>query len=153
MKLVIFALVILALIALIYAAGNSAQKAAITKIRDGDSIELSDGRVIRIYGIDAPEHDQPGGKEAKDALIPLLGHEVTVEPKDMDRYGRTVAKIFYQGHDIGYMQIQAGNAWHYKQYDSTASYAAAEQEARSIPRGLWKEPASPPGIGGMMRGS
>ena len=32
-----------------------------------------------------------------------------------------------------------GFAWHYKHFDSTTSYAAAETAARKTKRGLWKE--------------
>ena len=32
-----------------------------------------------------------------------------------------------------------GFAWHYKHFDSTTSYAAAETAARKTKRGVWKE--------------
>ncbi|MBQ6328324.1 MAG: thermonuclease family protein [Kiritimatiellae bacterium] len=35
--------------------------------------------------------------------------------------------------------IRAGLAWHYKRFDSTPAYAAAENEARQNRRGLWSD--------------
>ena len=40
--------------------------------------------------------------------------------------------------------IRAGLAWHYKRFDSTPAYAAAESEARQNRRGLWSDPNPTP---------
>jgi endonuclease YncB( thermonuclease family) len=55
------------------------------------------------------------------------------------------------GRDIGLAQIEAGMAWHYKQFKGEQSpadgqsYAAAELEARAARLGLWAdENAQPP---------
>ena len=40
--------------------------------------------------------------------------------------------------------IRAGLAWHYKRFDSTPAYAAAESEARAARRGLWSDPNPTP---------
>lgn len=40
--------------------------------------------------------------------------------------------------------IRAGLAWHYKRFDSTPAYAAAETEARQNHRGLWSDPNPTP---------
>ena len=41
--------------------------------------------------------------------------------------------------------LKAGLAWHYKYYDSTPAYAAAESAARAAKLGLWqdKNPINP----------
>jgi endonuclease YncB( thermonuclease family) len=37
----------------------------VVAVRDGDTITTSDGRTVRLYGIDAPEHEKPYGREAR----------------------------------------------------------------------------------------
>lgn len=42
-------------------AASNAQQVTVTKVIDGDSLELSDGRTIRVLGIDSCEMNTPGG--------------------------------------------------------------------------------------------
>jgi endonuclease YncB( thermonuclease family) len=68
---------------------------------DGDTLELSDGRRIRLWGIDAVEGSQVCqrvgtawrcGDDATAALRRLVdGRELTCDARDRDRYGRIVA--------------------------------------------------------------
>ncbi|MEG6549576.1 hypothetical protein V6C53_04970 [Desulfocurvibacter africanus] len=44
---------------------------------------------VRLYGIDATEHDQPGGNAARDLLTNIaLGKLASVHHIDRDRYKR-----------------------------------------------------------------
>ena len=65
-------------------------------IYDGDSflMQTEGGRVqVRIWGIDAPEYKQPGGREAAKFLIGLIKDKtVSVEKVELDSYGRIVGK-------------------------------------------------------------
>jgi micrococcal nuclease len=125
--------------------GNTRQPIhRIVKIYDGDTIGLSDGTIIRIQGIDAPEKGQPYGREAKEALKPVVGYAVTYRPYDTDRYGRIVARVYVDGIDIGLALLKRGLAWHYGAYDASGGYAAAERDARKKGRGLWAEPSQVP---------
>ncbi len=54
----------------------------VRQVADGDSFRCSDGRRVRLIGIDSPERDQrPFGSEAQHALLRLLprGSGVTLE--------------------------------------------------------------------------
>lgn len=62
-----------------------------------------------------------------------------------DRHQRIVGKVLQNGQDVCLDQIRAGMAWHYKHYEKEqtsedrVSYAAAEDQARSARRRLWKD--------------
>lgn len=121
-------------------------------IHDGDTVTVNAKNgtwfKVRLWGIDAPELDQPGGKEAMLELIQLIGRKtVTVSVKDRDRYGRIVGVITYRNRDINREMIQSGHAWYYEQYASNQKvYADAEQTAKEKKEGLWKSenPPIPP---------
>lgn len=128
----------------------------VVAIADGDTVTVLDAtetqHKVRLAGIDAPEKRQPFGQVSRQYLAEaIFGRVVTVDWSKRDRYGREVGKILIEGRDVNLGQIQAGLAWHYKQYEREQSprdravYAAAEEAARQAQRGLWREPdAIPP---------
>jgi endonuclease YncB( thermonuclease family) len=122
----------------------------VSKVFDGDSIVLSDGREIRYIGIDAPETggNRPaeyGGKEAADLNERLAAEkeirlEFDVEAKD--HYGRTLAYVYVGDTMINRELVAAGvapavsyppNLRHVKEL------SAAMDEARRARRGLWAD--------------
>ena len=113
----------------------------VVAITDGDTLTiLTTDRVqhrVRLAGIDTPEKRQPFGQVAKNHPSSLVnGQTVTVNYYKRDRYGRIVGKVLTNGADADLRQIEAGLAWHYKQYQNEqnaldrARYATAETEAR-----------------------
>ena len=95
---------------------------------------------IRFHGIDAPEKSQAFGQKSKQHLSSLVfGKDVRVKYKSRDKYGRILGTVYIDGLDVNLEMIRAGLAWHYKRYDSTPAYAAAELEARQNRRGLWSD--------------
>lgn len=128
----------------------------VVKVADGDTITVLDDRrqqhVIRLGGIDAPEKSQPYGQKSKAHLShAVFGQTVTVTFDKRDRYGRIVGKVLIRGEDANLRQLQAGWAWHYKQYqreqapEDRGVYDAAERAARESRVGLWQGqgPTSP----------
>lgn len=118
----------------------------VVSVTDGDTYDVrrsEGGKVtIRLYGVDAPESDQPYGRAAtKTARRYVGGKSVRVTVEDIDRYGRAVARISLQGGDLGAMLIRDGMAWHYDRYaPNETEYARLEQQARNANRGLWSRP-------------
>jgi endonuclease YncB( thermonuclease family) len=112
---------------------------------DGDSLEVADER-IRLFGIDAPEHDQtcgrePCGEQAIDALKRKVeGRAVSCTQRDLDRYGRIVAACYLDGVDVGGWMVESGLAVAYTTYST--DYVGAEQKARQREAGLWEDRAS-----------
>ena len=96
---------------------------------------------IRLYGIDAPESRQAFGQKSKQHLSSLVfGKDVRVAYKSRDKYGRILGTVYVDGLDVNLEMLRAGLAWHYKRYDKSPAYAAAESEARAAKRGLWPAP-------------
>ena len=119
-------------------------------VQDGDTIsvlDLSDANHrIRLLGIDAPEKGQAFGNRSGENLSQaIFNRVVTIGWSKHDRYGRIVGKVVLEGQDICLEQVRAGFAWHFKRYEDEQSeedrksYDAAEQEARSAKKGLWKD--------------
>ncbi len=142
----------------------------VVKVADGDTITIMDDsgkkHRIRLGGIDAPEKDQPYGKESTQSLLELTSDKtVVVEYEKLDRYKRIIGKILVDPPgevfcmaldcvkkiDAGLEQIRKGLAWHYKKYQGEQSendrgiYGEAEVDAREKLLGLWKggEPIAP----------
>ena len=88
----------------------------VTRIVDGDTFWMSGQDVrIRIWALDAPETDEPGGDTATAELTRLLSdHELTCRQRDIDRYGRIVGQCFLpDGRDITAAMIESGTATEY----------------------------------------
>lgn len=114
-------------------------------IKDGDTVEIIDKlnktTILRLAEVDCPEKKQPFGTKAKqftsDAIyLKTIKYIVT----DKDRYGRSVAKIFYQNKYLSAEIIKKGMGWHYKKYSTSQELALFEKQARSRKIGLWIDP-------------
>lgn len=115
-------------------------------IYDGDSflMQTEGGRVqVRIWGIDAPEYKQPGGREAAKFLIGLIKDKtVSVEKVELDSYGRIVGKVHCENVYVNLEILKNGHAWWYQHYAPEESeFRRAEENARAQKAGLWREPS------------
>lgn len=123
----------------------------VVKVTDGDTITVlsSDNAQtsVRLYGIDAPESKQAFGTRSKQYLSSLVfGETVSVVDLGKDFYGRTIGKVYLGDRYINLMIVEAGLAWHYKQYSAKdAEFTNAENKARKDAIGLWsgKNPVPP----------
>ena len=123
----------------------------VVKVVDGDTIHVLDAdrerHKIRLSGIDAPESDQPYGKQAQENLWEILGNEeVTVEWDKRDRHERILGKVMYRGIDANLEMVEDGYAWWYRKYadeqsaDDQRAYEEAEDSAKAAGVGLWADP-------------
>lgn len=116
----------------------------VVKVIDGDTIDVQRSRSverIRLYGIDAPEKDQPFGTGATGYLARLIGGEqVTIDEVTKDRYGRMVAMVGLDRSNVNQLLVQDGYAWVYSRYCRKAicqQWVNLEKDARLEKRGLW----------------
>jgi hypothetical protein len=113
-------------------------------VTDGDTITvLVERRAIkvRLAEIDAPEKGQPYGFPAKQALSGIVFGKVAIVPEQTrDRYGRTVGRVYVDGHDVNAEMVRGGHAWVYRKYAADRSLYALEAEAKAAQRGLWALP-------------
>ena len=132
----------------------SAGQLKVSRVTDGDTITVRDGRVetiIRLVGIDAPEvshkkrePSQPFGQAATKYLAGLvLNKTVEIKEYGLDRYGRTLGVVFLDGKNVNLEMIKAGYAEVYRGtpaagFDS-APYWKAEEEARAAKKGMWAQ--------------
>lgn len=111
-------------------------KGKVIRIVDGDTVTLLDSTNtqirIRLYGIDCPENGQDFANVAKKFTSDLCFSKIiTVDVKDIDRYGRTFDIVWTQDSiNVNLELLKAGLAWHYKSFDKSEEFATAESLAK-----------------------
>lgn len=125
---------------------------SVARIVDGDTVELSDGRTVRILGIDTPEiHNgtQCWGPEAsRFAEENLAGRNVRLvaDPTQdaVDPYDRMLGYLVLpEGTNYSVLAAEAGAAFAYTSGEPaqlTPQVTAAEAQARAAGRGVWGPP-------------
>jgi hypothetical protein len=120
---------------------------------DGDTVELEDGRKIRLLGINTPEVEhkdkmtEAGGEDAKAWLINKLQHarvRLEFDVEKTDKYGRTLAYLFSENKEhINLSLVKAGLAT-ISIYPPNLLYVneliAAENKAEQDKLGIWQRP-------------
>lgn len=121
----------------------------VEQVVDGDTLRLNDGRTIRLIGVDTPElhhPDLPVQRFAKEAAAfthkKVEGRPVTLtfNPQDLeDAYGRTLAYVFAEGKLLNKAIITQGYGYAMTRFPHPKlhEFVYAEQQARSMQRGLW----------------
>lgn len=121
----------------------------VVKVSDGDTFTLlADKKQIRIrlHGIDCPEKGQDYYQVAKQFLSDqIFGKTVTVKKLKNDRYRRVVGIVTVSGIVVNEKLLEAGLAWHYKEYDNNEAWQKLEESARGKRLGIWsmKNPVPP----------
>ena len=105
---------------------------------------------VRLWGIDAPEWNQPYGREAKAALQRLCSGGFGLQVRDRDIYRRYIGVLRFHSANgtasnrdtVNRRMVLSGLAYWYRQYaeGETIGLRAAELEAKQARRGVWREP-------------
>jgi endonuclease YncB( thermonuclease family) len=114
-------------------------------VHDGDTVTCLDTagkpQKIRLRGIDAPEFDQPHGRDARQALaFKLGGGSVRVDGAARDQHGRLLGTLWLGDRDLNRELVSEGHAWVFGGFAPDPDLVAAEAEARKARRGLWASP-------------
>jgi endonuclease YncB( thermonuclease family) len=116
----------------------------VTRVIDGDTLDvlLASGRVrVRLHGVDAPERDQYGGRQAQEWLRKRVqNRSVMLEPVSQDRYERMVAIVHLEMAIVNLELVRSGNAWAYRDYlrGTDGVLCDLEAAARGERQGLWQ---------------
>lgn len=130
----------------IYFIAASYQRSRVVSVADGDSIQLADGRRVRLLGIDAPEIGRCLADEAKNKLRELvLGKHVRLKDTLTDDYGRVLAIVIVGYNTIVNQEMLAAglakNTYAVPAFKQTSDEAKAKKlgifstECRSEPTG------------------
>ncbi len=118
----------------------------VTKVIDGDTIVLENGKIVRYIGIDTPEVSLGKvcfSQEATDKNKQLvLGKKVELnkDVSETDRYGRLLRYVYEGGNFINEILVREGYANALTYPPDTANsdlFMQAQKEAREEKRGLW----------------
>jgi endonuclease YncB( thermonuclease family) len=105
----------------------------VTRVVDGDTLELGNGETVRLVGIDTPEVGECGYDAASVALARLVaGKQVHLGRSDEDRdhYGRLLRYVDVGSTDAGLRLIRSGLA--IARYDSRDGYGFHPREPRYV---------------------
>ena len=127
------------------------ETATVERAVDGDTLKLSDGRVVRLIGIDAPETVDPEkpvqcfGKEASaEAKKLLTGHAVKLvkDVSQVDKYDRLLRYVYLGDTFVNDFLVRQGFA-RADNFPPDEKFKTqlkqAQDEAKSEKRGLWAQ--------------
>lgn len=125
-------------------AGQLPVSIVVDYVVDGDSLVVRrSGKAmeVRLWGIDAPEYDQPDSVPAKNALKRMaVGQEGALYIKYRDRYGRYVSLLKIDDLNVNEEMVAAGHCWVYIRYcrePVCKKWEDLQEEAKKKRRGLW----------------
>ena len=137
------------------ACGRPAGRVEPVRVDERLDIELNDGRIVRLGGLDAP-NDRRGAPEIANAARDFLGARLLGRDADLiqlaggtDRWGRTVGDLVVSDPADGAAGstaaalLTAGYARVRPEFETrgcAADRLAIEAEAREAGRGIWRDP-------------
>lgn len=129
----------------------SQTKGKVISIKDGDTVVVllagNTQQTLRLAEVDCPENSQAFGNNAKLFTgSQVFGKTVTFYSVGKDRYGRSVAGVFYDnGKYLSREIVRAGFGWWYFKASKNTELQKLQDEAREKRLGLWadRQPVSP----------
>lgn len=122
---------------------QSGEKFIVSRVIDGDTIEISNGQRVRLVGINSPESDQCFFQQAKDGLKNLVEGKEVVLTKDIsekDKYDRLLRYIYLDNIFINDYLVNNGFAFAESVSPDTKykiQFKQSQEYAKSGKSGLW----------------
>lgn len=118
---------------------NSHETLLVSRVIDGDTLQVEDGRTIRLVNINTPERGKRGYQEAKDYLAEFENTLVSFQFLGQDKYHRFLARASTDK-DLNKEIIKLGLGSTFLVHKSDLdSFSKAQEEAIRGQRGLWKK--------------
>lgn len=122
-------------------------KEKVKRVVDGDTIELTNGQIVRFIGVNAPNNGEPFEEEATEVNAKLVsGKTVTFEydTYTSDRFGRVLAYLFVDGKNVavelarkGLVKVTIYQDRRKLKYQD--DLLKAQEEAKKNKRGIWSK--------------
>lgn len=123
--------------------GNSIKKISVevSRVIDGDTLELKNGEKVRLLGINTPEKKEFYANEAINFTKQLENQTVEIEILSKDKYGRNLGYVILNNKLFNEEILKNGYAHFYSYEDDkyTKQLKKAESYAREKELGIWKK--------------
>lgn len=114
------------------------ESAFVSRVIDGDTIELSDRRIIRLLNVNSPEKNTEESKLSLDFLKKIENKYIEIEITGKDKYSRYLARIYAPDY-INLKIVQDGLASKFLVDSSELKkFEKAENEAIKNEKGIWQ---------------
>ena len=120
------------------------EQLTVSKVIDGDTIELNTGKRVRLICIDTPEQGEADWEEAKDYLESLILNKAVQLEKDIsetDKYGRLLRYIYIEDLFVNGEMVKNGYARVFRFPPDTRlcnELEELEAEAKEQKLGIWE---------------
>lgn len=128
----------------IIADAQSSESAVVSRVIDGDTIEILGGTKIRFVGINTPEKSETNYLQAKTNMENMVSNKSVHLVKDItdeDKYGRKLRYVFTEDKFVNAEQVSAGLASSYE-YPPDTKYQflfnCLEKRAKYDKFGIWR---------------
>lgn len=121
-------------------------KEKVKRVIDGDTIELANGQIVRLVGVNAPDNGQPWEEEATEAHAKFVQGKTIMLEYDAytsDRFGRVLAYPFVDGKNVavelarlGLVRVTIYQDRRKLKYQD--EMLQAQKEAQVKKRGIWE---------------
>lgn len=115
------------------------ERVVIQRAIDGDTVELIDGRTIRLININTPEKKERGSNEALSFFQQFENRSVILHDKGKEKYGRTLGALYEDELYLNLELVRLGLAHSFLvEEGETKRFIEAQHEALIAERGIWQ---------------
>ena len=130
----LFIVLVISLLVNGYYIKKSVTDVTVKEVLDGDTFILINGDRIRLLGIDAPEKDLCGAKEATQTLAVLIADKpVAIKEERRDGFGRRMGLVYAGTTLVNEAMLASG--WARPNYDKKQSNRAIKNCLQPLSRG------------------